>query len=115
NIDYGSPSVPALDGYRWTIQNVQTGQVLTVAGNSTSDGAAVDAAVNSGALSQLWNITRTQDGYFELFNANSDLTVGINGASTSSGASVVQYGTAGTQDEQWYLNPAANGGFFIQD
>jgi autotransporter-associated beta strand protein len=115
NVDYGSGSVPALDGYRWTIQNVQTGQVLTVAGNSTSDGASIDSSVNSGSLSQLWNITRTQDGYMELFNANSNLTVGVNGASTSSGASVVQYGTAGTQDEQWYLNPAANGTFYIQD
>ncbi len=114
-IDYGAASVPALDGYRWTIQNVQTGQVLTVAGNSTSDGAAIDSTLNTGSLSQLWNITRTQDGYIELFNANSDLTVGVTNASTSAGATAVQYGTAGTQDEQWYLNPAGNGNFYIQD
>jgi autotransporter-associated beta strand protein len=115
NIDFGSPSVPALSGYRWEIKNVQTGQVLGVSGSGTSNGAAINTETTTGALNQLWNVTRTQNGYIELFNANSGLTVGVNGASFSSGASVVQWQSTGTEDQQWYLASAGNGNFYILD
>jgi autotransporter-associated beta strand protein len=107
---------PALDGYRWKIVNVQTGQVLQVSGSATGDGALINSAAdNGGALNQLWNISRTRNGYYELFNANSGRTIGVNGASLASGATLLQYGHADTEDQQWYLQSAGNGTFYLRD
>jgi autotransporter-associated beta strand protein len=106
---------PALDGYRWKIVNVQTGQVIQVSGSATGDGALINSATDNGGLNQLWNISRTRNGYYELFNANSGRTIGVNGASLASGANLLQYGHADTEDQQWYLQNAGNGTFYLRD
>ena len=114
-VDYGAASIPALDGYRWEIQNVKTGQVLSVVGSSTANMATVNTANNTNALNQMWNIVATQDGYLELFNANSGLTLDDANSSTSGGTQIWQYGTAINNNEQWVLAPAGNGTFYIKN
>ena len=113
-VDFGSSSVPALDGYRWRIENVQTGQVLNVVNNGTSDLALINTAGDTGSLNQLWNITRTQDGYLELYNANSGLAVDNYDGSLNTGNRVDQYSMV-SENQQWYITPAGNGTFYLRN
>jgi autotransporter-associated beta strand protein len=115
NVEFGSPTTPGLDGYRWTIQNTLTGQVLSVINSNTSQGALVNSANGTGLPSQMWNITQTPDGYLELFNSNSGLTLEDAYGSLNSGSSVWQYGTANNEFQQWYINSAGNGTFYIRN
>ena len=115
DIQYGNNVEPALDGNEWEIVNRQTGQVLQVAGGSTTNGAILNTATDSGALYQRWNITRNQDGYYALFNANSGLTADVLNGSLSSGGTVDQFGMADNLIQQWYIQPASNGYYYIQN
>jgi autotransporter-associated beta strand protein len=114
-VDVGAPSTPALDGYRWVIQSAQSGLVLGVIGSGTSDGTGVNSQTSNGGLNQMWNITRTPNGFLELFNANSGRTLDVAGASLSNGAHVDQYGTADNEAQQWYAQSAGNGTFYLRN
>lgn len=107
-------SVPALDGYRWKIVNA-SGQVMEVANNRTDNGATIRLAADSGELNQQWNITRTRNGYYHLYNANSGLTAEVAGGSLNNGASVRQWGTADNSNQQWYIEDAGNGFAYIRN
>jgi hypothetical protein len=110
-----TPGVPALDGYRWKIVNRQNGFVMEVAGSGTGDGPLIRSAVDSGGLNQKWNIVRTRNGYYHLFNANSGRTAEVANGSLNNGASVRQWGTADNQIQQWYIEDAGNGYFYIRN
>ena len=114
-IDYGAASMPALDGYRWEIQNVQTGQLLSVAGGSTGDNSLINTSSGVGSASQMWDVTRIQDGYLTFVNTNSGRVVAVNGATQAAGGSVIQYDSVSSLDQQWYLALTGNGTFYIQD
>jgi hypothetical protein len=109
------PGIPALDGYRWKIVNRQTGLVLEVANGGTGDGATIRGAIDSSGLNQKWNIERTRNGYYHLYNANSDRTAEVAGSSLDNGASVRQWGTADNQTQQWYIEETGDGYFFIRN
>lgn len=109
------PGIPALDGYRWKIVNRQTGLVLEVANGSLGDGPAIRGAVDDDALQQKWNIERTRNGYYHLYNANSNRTAEVAGGSLDNGAGLRQWGTADNQNQQWYIEETGDGYFFIRN
>ncbi len=106
---------PALDGNEWQIVNRQTGQVLQVTGGSTSDGALVNSATNTGAAYQKWDITRNIDGYYALNNVNSGLTLDVFDGSLANNGSVDQWATLNNLIQQWSIQPAGNGYYYIEN
>jgi autotransporter-associated beta strand protein len=106
---------PALDGNQWEIVNRQTGQVLQVTGGSTSDGALVNSAANTGAPYQQWDITRNLDGYYALNNANSGLTLDVVDGTLADNGSVDQWATLNNLIQQWSIQPAGNGYYYIEN
>jgi autotransporter-associated beta strand protein len=115
DIDLDNSGVPALDGHRWKIVNVQTGQVMEVADAGIGDGALIRSATDVNAPNQKWNIVRTRNGYFQLFNANSGRTAEVALGSLDNTASVHQWGTADNQIQQWYIEEAGSGSFYIRN
>ncbi len=113
DIQYGPNAMPALDGNRWQIVNRQTGKVLEVVGGGTGNGALIDTAADSGASYQRWNVTRNKNGYYDLFNVNSGLTVDVNNWSLSDNGAVDQWGQGDNLTQQWYIQPAGNGYYYI--
>ncbi len=113
DIQTGGNIMPALDGSRWEIVNRQTGQVLEVASGGTANGALVNTAANSGASYQRWNVTRNQNGYYDLFNANSGLTLDVNNGSLADNGTVDQWGMGNNLIQQWYLQSAGIGYYYI--
>jgi hypothetical protein len=63
----------------------------------------------------MWNIVRTRNGYYHLYNANSGRTAEVENFSLSNGADVRQWGTADNQPQQWYIEEAASGSFYIRN
>jgi hypothetical protein len=106
---------PPLDGYRWKIVNVQTNQVMEVSGSGTGDGALIRSAADTSGLNQMWNIVRTRNGYYHLFNANSGRTAEVANGSLNNGASVRQWGTADNNIQQWYIDDAGAGTFYLRN
>ncbi len=106
---------PPLDGYRWKIVNVLTNQVMEVSGGGTGDGALIRSAADVGATSQMWNIVRTRNGYYHLFNANSGRTAEVANGSLNNGANVRQWGTADNNIQQWYIDDAGAGTFYLRN
>lgn len=115
DIDLDDTGVPALDGYRWKIVNELDGTVMEVAGGGLNDGANIRSAADTGGLNQLWQITRTRNGYYHLVNANSGKAAEIAGLSLSTGANVQQWGTPDAWGKQWYIESAGRGGFSIRN
>lgn len=52
-------------------------------------------------------------GYYELVNRNSNLLLDVNGASTSTGAKVIQWNGNGGANQQWSLVPVSGGYYNI--
>lgn len=115
DIETAPGGMPALDGFRWKIVNVSTGQVMEVSSSGTNDGALIRNATDAGALNQKWDIVRTRNGYVHLFNANSGKTAEVANLSLNNGASVRQWGTADNAGQQWYVEPASDGTFYIRN
>lgn len=57
-------------------------------------------------LVEQWYFQYTTNGYFKIRNRWSNKVIGVNGASTSSGAQIVQWDDTGSPDQQWRLIPA---------
>jgi hypothetical protein len=115
DIDTDGSGVPALDGYRWKIVNAETGRLMEVVNGVTSDGGLIQASVADGDINQLWNITRTRNGYYHLYNANSGRTAEVAGQSLDNGADVRQWGTADNAGQQWYVKTAGDGAFYLRN
>lgn len=115
DIDLDDSGVPALDGYRWKIVNAQDGSLMEVVGGNPSDGGLICSASDDGGLNQLWEITRTRNGYYHLFNAATGRTAEVAGLSLNNGADVRQWGTADNAGQQWFVEEAGGGDFFIRN
>ena len=114
-IDTKPSSIPPLDGFRWKIVSTATGQVMEVADGGLTDGALIRSATDTGGLTQKWDIIRTRNGYYELFNANSGRTAEVADWSLVNGASVRQWGTADHQGQQWLIEDAGGGNVFLRN
>jgi hypothetical protein len=89
---------------RYEIQNVASGLAMTVAGNSTTDGAAiVQSPFASGVTSALWTFVPTSGGYYQIKNVNSGLVANVSAVSVASGAQIVQRPSQGMipGNDQW--------------
>jgi hypothetical protein len=88
----------------YEIQNMNSGLALSVAGDSTANGAAiVQNPFSNGDDAFLWTITPTSGGYYTITNVNSGLDLEVSSASALPGANIVQLSshTLLPGDDQW--------------
>ncbi|KAA2250966.1 galactosylceramidase [Solihabitans fulvus] len=103
----GAP--PATSSYR--LVNRNSGKVLEVAGSSTSDGALVDQATDTGAPAQQWQLLADGSGSLRLTNAGSGRALDLPGQ--AAGTQLDQRAPTGAQGQQWQLQPTADGYYTI--
>jgi glucuronoarabinoxylan endo-1,4-beta-xylanase len=114
-------SITTFDGFyeggpasgTYSIQNVNSGDLLDVAGASTSEGVQVIQYTANGGSNQLWNITSLSNGAYTICNINSGLYLAVSSNSTSSGADVIQWASNGSQNEQWYVRGTPAGSWIL--
>ena len=88
-------------GY-YRIMNVNSGLVLTVKGNTKTNGANIIQSAWAGESGQRWKVTKNSDGTVTLTNALGTV-VHLNGNQTANGTNVVAKTKASTTAQKWYL------------
>lgn len=88
---------------QYYIVNSQTGQVLSVYGQSTSNQANVDLEKNYQASSQVWEISHDSKGYITFKNIGSGKVLDVAGANTASGTNLQIYESNGTRTQKWVV------------
>lgn len=88
---------------QYYIVNSQTGQVLSVYGQSTGNQANVDLEKNYQASSQVWEISHDSKGYITFKNIGSGKVLDVAGANTASGTNLQIYESNGTRAQKWVV------------
>ncbi len=119
NITYGDDIQPVING-RYVVVNRNSGKVMEVAGGSTAAGANLQQGTNTGATYQQWNVTPVdarigQDfSYFTFTAVHSGKAPDVLDWSLNNGANIIVYNDAKGANQQWYLDYAEEGWFYIR-
>ncbi|HTJ77934.1 MAG TPA: sialate O-acetylesterase [Rariglobus sp.] len=102
------PQAPT-SGTTYQLIGKYCGLPVEVANGSTSAGAVVDVATNSGSAGQKWVLTALSGGYWKITNLNSGLALDVAGGSTLNGAGIVQSTYTGATSQQWLIVDVGQG------
>jgi hypothetical protein len=121
NVTWGEDVQPAIAG-RYLLVNRSTGKTLQVAGGSTTTGATMQQDTYTGATSQQFDVqpVRARVGgdfsYVSIEAAHSGKTLAVPGNSLVDGTVLVQGDTTNaTKTQQWYLDYAGDGWFYVRN
>ncbi|MGX6741680.1 RICIN domain-containing protein [Streptomyces xantholiticus] len=92
---------PVPDGQYALANGTESGLLLEAPGDTNAGRLRVGEP--SASPSQKWNVTRNDDGSYQLRNAGSGLCADVAGSSGTSGAQVVQYTCTGTPNQNWLV------------
>ena len=95
------PPAPLPDGQYALANGTESGPLLEAPGDANAGQLKVGAP--SASPTQKWNVTRNDDGSYQLKNAGSGLCADVASSSTTSGAQVVQYTCTGTPNQSWVV------------
>jgi hypothetical protein len=108
--------VQTSDGYYQLQSTANTSLYATAAtpGGAVDIEGGIDPSANAaGAHTQQWQLvidfSTTSGAYFKVVNHNSGKALGVSGASTSDGASIVQWTYTGSTDQLWNVSLNSNG------
>jgi len=121
NITWGSDIQPAING-RYVLVNRNSGKVMEVPGGSTTAGAYIKQNNNAGANAtyQQWNVTPVDSriggdfSYFTFTNVKSAKALDLKNFSLDNGGAIEQWDDTKNGAQQWYLDYAENGWFYIR-
>jgi hypothetical protein len=89
----------------YTIENVKSGKVINVAGNSLANGGHIHQWDNPEEKSSQWSITQA-DGAYVLTNVNSGKALNVAANSLANGANIQQWNNPGETGSQWFITHA---------
>lgn len=120
NITWGDDVQPEIDG-RYVIVAKHSGKVLDVNGASLSGGANIQQWTYFGNTNQQWDVepvpstTGGDYSYFTIRAAHSGQNLDLLNSSYNDGANVIQYGIGFGVNQQWFLDYAGDGYFYIRN
>jgi hypothetical protein len=108
---------------KYGVQNYKSGKFLQPTGSSTANGARIvqqpQALTGSGdyVAAQNWNVFNSGGSYTSFENSLSGKNLGINGASTASGAAAIQANPAGDANQDWQFTESSypNGWYAVKN
>ncbi|GAA4639817.1 hypothetical protein GCM10023196_102940 [Actinoallomurus vinaceus] len=99
-------------GATYRLQNVGSGLVMDVAGQSRDDGGKVVQWTDNGGSNQQWRLKQAGSRYV-LVNVNSGKVLDVPGASTEPATDLDQWTDNGASNQQWQLTPAPGGAYTL--
>ncbi|VBB48367.1 conserved hypothetical protein [uncultured Paludibacter sp.] len=120
NITWGDDIQPVING-KYTIINRNSGKAIEVAFGYTTNGTNIFQRTYSGKTYQQWNVTPVDSrvggdfSYFTLTAVHSGKTADVNNFSLDNGANVQQWDDNKSSNQQWYLEYAGDGWFYIRN
>ncbi len=119
NITWGADIQPVING-KYIIVNRNSGKVLSVPLGATTAGTILRQYVNTGATYQQWNVTPVDSriggdySYFTFTAVHSSMAMDLLNFSLENGGAIEQYTDSKNGAQQWYLDYADNGWFYIR-
>ena len=119
NITWGNDIQPVING-KYILVNRNSGKVMEVAGGSTTAGANVRQATNTGAAYQQWTVSPVDAriggdfSYFTIKAVNSGKALDIYNWSLDDGGNIAIWDDTKGGNQQWYLEYAEDGWFYIR-
>jgi hypothetical protein len=119
NITWGEDIQPVISG-KYILVNRNSGKVLQAAGGSAVAGTNLVQSTNTGATYQQWNVTPVDSriggdfSYFSFINVNSSKSFDLLNWSLDNGGNIIQYDDVKGGNQQWYLDYAGDGWFYIR-
>jgi hypothetical protein len=121
NITWGDDIQPAING-RYEVVNRGSGKLMDVLLGSKGSGANIWQKVYTvNALSQQWDVTPVDSrvggdfSYFTFTNVNSAKVPDVLNFSLDNGANIQQWDDTKGTNQQWYLEYAGDGWFYIRN
>lgn len=93
----------------YTIENLNSHQVLEVGGAATNNGATTNQYPYVGLASQQWTIVDAGNGLFNVINRNSGLALEIGGSDVTPGAIAQQWTKNTGTNQQWRIEEISQG------
>src|SRR6478752_6579489 len=93
--------------------NANSGMVLDVRSQATTNGATVIQWIGNGGGNQRWTVTSLGNGQYEIINMHSGLALEVTNQSTTSGAIVDQWAYSGGANQKWTISSLTNGYYKI--
>ncbi|MBR0551924.1 family 43 glycosylhydrolase [Stakelama marina] len=97
------------------IQNADTGQYLTIDGDSQTAGAAIAQAGGTSSSATGWHAIPMPNRQYNIENMLSHQVMGISAAAKTAGAAAVQWADNGTSDHLWTFYKLQNGNYLIKN
>ncbi|WP_258098583.1 RICIN domain-containing protein [Marinoscillum pacificum] len=119
NITWGDDIQPVING-TYTLVNRSNGNVIQINGGSSTAGANLEAGSSTGATNQQWNVIPVDAriggdfSYFTINNAQNNLAPDIYNYSLDNGGNIVVWDDTQGENQQWYLEYAEDGWFYIR-
>jgi hypothetical protein len=93
--------------------NANSGMVLDVQSQATTNGAPIIQWIGNGGSNQRWTISSLGNGQYEIINVHSGLAMEVANQSTTAGAQVDQWAWAGGAGQKWTISSLGNGYYKI--
>lgn len=120
NITWGADIQPVING-RYMLVNRNSGKVVEVANGANTAGASLRQNTNTGATYQQWNVTPVDSriggdySYYTMTAVNSGKAMDLLNYSLSNGGGIIIWDDAKGANQQWYLEYASDGWFYIRN
>lgn len=101
------------NGFYFRLVAENSGQALTVEGNSTAAGARI-IQYPQGSSNDQWSFVDVGGGYYKIISRNSGQALTVEGNSTAAGARIIQYPYQGSGNDQWSLQDVGGGDYKIK-
>jgi Ricin-type beta-trefoil lectin domain len=96
---------PAGGGYEITVRN--SSLQLDVRDASVENGALIQQYPFWGGANEVWNVSRSSDGYYTISSDGSGKCLDVRGISTADGAAIQQWSCWGGDNQKWSFVPAS--------
>ncbi|WP_437948424.1 RICIN domain-containing protein [Sorangium sp. So ce296] len=100
---------------RFKLMNRKSGKVMTVAGASSEDGAAVVQSADDGGDNQKWSLNYNGAGYFRLTNVKSGKVLDVPDESKSDGIALKQWTDHDGDNQAWLFIDLGGGDLQIRN
>lgn len=120
NVTWGEDIQPAING-RYVLVNRMSSKVMEVYLSSTTSGATICQRTYKSATNQQWNVTPVDSrvggdfSYFTLAAVHSAKVPDVLNFSLDNGGKIVQWDNTKSANQQWYLDYAEDGWFYIRN
>lgn len=120
NVDYGEDVPPSVINGRYKLMNVTSKTVVAENGRSGGN-TNISMLKYTGGEHQQWDITLVDPrnggdySYYKITSVKDGNYMNVLNNSKSNGANVISYNAGGASNEQWALEYAGNGAYYIKN